>query len=53
MGNRGQLVTQLFVSDTGSWTILGTRTNGTSCILASGRDWTVMEGELIEEEDDA
>lgn len=50
VGSGGELVTQLFVSDTGSWTVLGTRTNGTSCILASGHDWMMLEGELTEEE---
>ena len=50
MGNRGQLVTELFVSETGSWTVLGTRTNGTSCILSTGQNWTTLEGKLIEED---
>ena len=50
VGNNGELVTQLFVSDTGSWTVLGTRTNGTSCILASGDSWMMLEGKLMKEE---
>ncbi len=44
VGNRGQSVMELFTSDTGSWTILVTRTNGLSCIAASGENWTAMEG---------
>ncbi len=51
MGNRGESVTELFTNGkSGSWTILVTRTNGLSCIAASGEDWTVMEGELTEKE---
>ncbi|MCH8913051.1 MAG: hypothetical protein IIA33_05725 [Planctomycetes bacterium] len=53
LGTRGQSVTELFVSDWGSWTILVTRTNGLSCIAASGEDWTVMEGELAAVEEPA
>ncbi len=44
LGNRGQSVMELFTSKTGSWTILITRTDGLSCIAASGENWTVMEG---------
>ena len=50
VGSSGELVTELFVSETGSWTVLVTRTNGTSCILASGHDWMMLEGELTEED---
>ncbi len=42
--NRGRAVLELFVSDTGSWTILVTRTDGLSCITASGENWTPTEG---------
>ena len=44
LGNRGRSVIELFTSKTGSWTILITRTNGLSCIAASGENWTPMEG---------
>ena len=50
VGDTGQLVTELFVSDTGSFTVLVTRTNGLSCIVAGGHDWTVLEGKLTEED---
>ena len=30
---------QLFVSPQGSWTILVTKTNGESCIVAAGQNW--------------
>jgi hypothetical protein len=30
---------QLFVSRKGSWTILVTKTNGESCIVAAGQNW--------------
>ena len=51
LGNRGQSVIELFVSETGSWTILITRTNGLSCIAASGENWTPMDGKLKTEEE--
>ncbi len=41
---------ELFTSKSGSWTLLITRTNGLSCIAASGQDWTPVEGKLTEEE---
>ncbi len=46
LGNRGQSVVELFTSRTGSWTILVTRTNGLSCIAASGENWTLTETEI-------
>ena len=30
---------ELFVSDTGNWTILATGTNGVSCMMAAGEGW--------------
>ena len=51
LGHRGASVIEVFTNaTTGSWTILVTRTNGLSCIAASGEDWTTLEGELTEEE---
>ncbi|WP_274626924.1 hypothetical protein [Arvimicrobium flavum] len=32
-------VLEVFVSDTGTWTILATRTDGTSCIVSAGEGW--------------
>lgn len=40
LGQRGSSVVELFVSDTGTWTVLVTKTNGMSCIAASGDNWT-------------
>ncbi len=39
-GQRGASVVELFVSATGTWTILVTPTNGMSCIATSGDNWT-------------
>ena len=44
LGNRGESVMELFTSKKGSWTILVTRTNGLSCIAASGENWIPTEG---------
>ncbi len=46
LDNHGRAVLELFVSDAGSWTILVTRTDGLSCITASGESWTATETEL-------
>lgn len=32
-------VVEIFVSDTGSWTILATGTDGKSCIISAGEGW--------------
>ncbi|WP_034658158.1 hypothetical protein [Chelativorans sp. J32] len=34
-----QAVMEVFASDQGTWTILTTDTNGTSCIVAAGEGW--------------
>lgn len=34
-----QAVMEVFASDQGSWTILSTDTDGTSCIIAAGEGW--------------
>ncbi len=44
LGKRGQSVVELFVSDTGGWTILVTHTSGLSRNAASGENWTPTEG---------
>jgi hypothetical protein len=36
-------VTELLVSPTQTWTIIITKTNGISCIVATGEAWTVMQ----------
>ena len=35
----GKLMLELFVSETGSWTVLVSEPNGHTCILASGKAW--------------
>ena len=32
-------VLEIFVSSKGSWTIVATSVDGTSCLLAAGKDW--------------
>ena len=39
IGPSGNAVYELYVAETGTWTILVTRPNGTSCIAASGDSW--------------
>ena len=39
IGPSGSAVYELYVADTGTWTILVTRPNGLSCIAASGDSW--------------
>jgi hypothetical protein len=41
IGERGGIVVELHVSNTGTWTVLVTRTNGISCIAFSGNDWVI------------
>lgn len=36
---------ELFVSETGSWTMLVTQPNGMSCIVAAGSDWELLPPE--------
>lgn len=36
----GDRVVELLVSQTGSWTILITGTDGRSCVVTGGEDWT-------------
>ncbi|HEX9771523.1 MAG TPA: hypothetical protein VGA50_20305 [Kiloniellales bacterium] len=40
LGTQGDSVVELYVADTGTWTILITHTNGISCIGATGNSWT-------------
>lgn len=36
----GRAMVELFVSNTGSWTVVVTDVNGRSCIVATGESWT-------------
>lgn len=38
----GQIV-ELFTSDTGSWTMVLTTPNGTSCLIAAGESWDTIQ----------
>jgi len=42
LGSQGQSVFELYVAESGTWTILVTRTNGMSCVAASGNDWSKL-----------
>ena len=39
LGPRGTAMLELFVSKSGSWTVLVSDPKGRSCILAAGEDW--------------
>ena len=39
LATSGKQMLELFVSDKGSWTLLVSHPNGTSCIVASGESW--------------
>ena len=39
LGSERSALFELFVAETGTWTLLVTRTNGISCIAASGDSW--------------
>ena len=44
----GRVMAEMFVSKTGSWTVLLTNTEGLSCVVASGESWsktTVLAGD--------
>ena len=46
----GNRMVELFVSSTGSWTILVTDTDGRSCLMAEGKGWhgiKILVGEPI------
>lgn len=40
---------ELFVSKTGTWTILSTQTNGRTCIVAAGKSWITMPAKVTGE----
>ena len=37
----GSAVIEVFVSESGSWTILATRTDGKSCVVSAGEGWEI------------
>ena len=39
LGPTGEAVFELFLAETGTWTLLVTRTDGISCVAASGDNW--------------
>ena len=38
----GRAMVEVFVSETGSWTIVLTDTGGRSCLVASGGEWSTV-----------
>ncbi len=38
----GKAVVEVFASETGTFTIIATRANGLSCIIAAGQDWEAL-----------
>ena len=38
----GQNLIEIFVSEKGTFTVVATRPNGLSCIIAAGKDWQQM-----------
>lgn len=46
VASSGSLVIELFVSDSGSWTILMTRADGISCVAAVGENWAAIAAGL-------
>lgn len=45
------MLTELFVSDSGSWTIVFTRPDGVSCLMAAGQGWEAAKPSDDAEED--
>ena len=43
IGPSGGAIYELYVAETGTWTILVTRTNGLTCIAASGDSWMTSQ----------
>jgi hypothetical protein len=43
MGNGNGYLLEVFVSETGSFTIVSSYPNGMACLLASGNDWKELE----------
>lgn len=43
--NNGMVI-EVLTSETGSWTILMTRTNGVACVLASGESWEAVDNRI-------
>lgn len=39
LAKKGRVMFELFVSKTGSWTVIATNTKGNSCVVASGDSW--------------
>lgn len=43
---RGNSLVELYVSEHGTWTILTTHVDGTSCITAWGENWSPINAEI-------
>lgn len=42
IAGEGEMVIELLVAENGSWTLLSTRTDGTSCVVGSGESWATL-----------
>ena len=45
LSENGQTMLELFKSESGSWTVIVTDTQGVSCVLANGRAWVQPQGQ--------
>lgn len=43
-------VVELFISKSGTWSVLATRTDGVSCLVAAGQGWQVLAPQTEEKE---
>lgn len=48
LADLGKGMIELLVSPNGSWTILGTNTEGLSCIVAAGDSWHDVPSKVVE-----
>jgi len=39
----GQAMVEVLVSDAGSWSVIVTDTNGRTCLMATGEDWSAIQ----------
>ena len=49
-GNGG--LVELFVSEKGGWSVLVTRPNGVTCLVAAGENWEIVKPNYVETSED-
>ena len=42
LNNDGNIMLELYVSESGSWTVMLTNTKNVACLVASGESWTII-----------